>query len=1038
VVVHSGGVSSGHYYAFVRARDGENGSDRWVKFDDEQVTVCSEQAAVEDNYGGEDSMVWNYFTHTPQQLAEKNAPTVQRIHNAYMLSYVRADQAENILAPPKLDDSDEAKPYRAMVERCAREARLADERKRAKVEQMNRIEVRMLLERDLTNMEGFWSHHDLPCTYSVRMSRDQCGEDLYLEAERILSVPHAHIALFLLHTRKTRQTRFKFMNPHQPLRIHIPGHSGSPHSTTSEPHFVVLCLVSRGYDIHTLEWTASPGSTEVPHEIFRWTDDICMLVVKYFCPTREKLVTLGCYYGHVQETLEEIARTEMWLEERLKPFVLKREVAPFSPSQGPLLCFEEYCFKSPKDILDRNMGASIEKEGLYTGDILILQPAPHTVRAVSSSSPLPGANLHVREGDDDDNSDAFQTSPRVRQDREDDEFAREVVPLPNDVRRPVQESEVNDTPPDNSELADEDGHFPIHTARDLCTKNCSQVHLTVKLYSPEAPWCPDGVPADGLWGQPLPGSGDEDADLPVGPLTPGVQPASEGRERLPGEVDSHDFVADMRWPLGLFVARIIKALGIDREVDQSDQRCFWLFDRGPPSAYDDTPVHRTEAAPPRRRDRLIRDLLPRSFVGSHRQLVLHAVLLPARPSPPMPRRRPVAVHFFGNDVREVGAHIFHVGDVEVESLHAGEDELDSEDEVISATARPTIDPAEVLELARRFLMLPGNEDLCRKLAPPSAAHPPFERDAGDASMEAVRERSRSRERPQAAPPSTTERDDATDDGAGQAGTGQRLRRLAALNTTEPTGRGDNEVPLLRLVDIDRQRIRAVYRPSSSVGEGTATRGPAADESSARGRQRPVIWQRGSRSFNFFANALRVEPDWDCDLEPLPCESNLQGTDGSPQRRRAQMAEVYHTDQRHSDFGHPFLLRMTAGDQGTQMVERVKAKLNVPDEELKLWRFCLVVQDVRRENGDYNRVAVVRSTGAVNDLDEWPSLESQRLTDDASEDPSTPSDHSRPFWSSHAPAYCIERLHPANRTRSPVGSPITRASALRGQKPLMIR
>jgi len=200
----------------------------------------------------------------------------------------------------------------------------------------------------------------------------------------------------------------------------------------------------------------------------------------------------------------------------------------------------------------------------------------------------------------------------------------------------------------------------------------------------------------------------------------------------------------------------------------------------------------------------------------------------------------------------------------------------------------------------------------------------------------------------------------------------------------------------------------------------------------------VIWQRGSRSFNFFANALRVEPDWDCDLEPLPCESNLQGTDGSPQRRRAQMAEVYHTDQRHSDFGHPFLLRMTAGDQGTHMVERVKAKLNVPDEELKLWRFCLVVQDVRRENGDYNRVAVVRSTGAVNDLDEWPSLESQRLTDDASEDPSTPSDHSRPFWSSHAPAYCIERLHPANRTRSPVGSPITRASALRGQKPLMIR
>lgn len=428
----------------------------------------------------------------------------------------------------------------------------------------------------------------------------------------------------------------------------------------------------------------------------------------------------------------------------------------------------------------------------------------------------------------------------------------------------------------------------------------------------------------------------------------------------------------MRWPLGLLVGRILKALGIDREVAQSDQRCFWLFDRGPPSAYDDTPVHRTEAAPPLRRDRLIRDLLPRSFPVTHRQLVLHAVMLPPRPSPPLPRRRPVAVHFFGNDVREVGAHIFHIGDLE--TALAGEDDLDSEDEVISATARPAIDPAEVLELARRFLMLPENVDTCAKLAPPSAVHPPSsEHESGDASA---------------------------------------------------------RVPLLRLVDIERQRIRAVYRPpsSSAASETAAPRAPPADDSSVRCSQRPEIWQRGPRSFNFFANALRVEPDWDCDLEPTPCETNLQGADGTPQRRPAQMAEVYHSDQRNSEFGHPFLLRMTAGDQGKHMIERVKAKLNVPDEELKLWRFCLVVNDMRG----------VRSTTIVNDLDEWPSLENQRLLDDVSEDPSATPDHSRVAWSPLAPAYCIERLHPAHRIRSPVGSPITRASALRGQKPLMIR
>ena len=50
IVVHRADVNSGHSYAYIR----RNLDERWVKFDDEKVTHCSEFEAVEDNFGGSD------------------------------------------------------------------------------------------------------------------------------------------------------------------------------------------------------------------------------------------------------------------------------------------------------------------------------------------------------------------------------------------------------------------------------------------------------------------------------------------------------------------------------------------------------------------------------------------------------------------------------------------------------------------------------------------------------------------------------------------------------------------------------------------------------------------------------------------------------------------------------------------------------------------------------------------------------------------------------------------------------------------------
>lgn len=876
VVVHSGGVSSGHYYAFVHVNDGER-NERWVKFDDEQVTTCSEHAAVEDNYGGEDPMVWSYFHLPPSQLKDKLVPTVQRIHNAYMLSYVRADLAEQILKAPNLDD--EARSYRRLVDRCVRESRLAEERRRAKMEQATRIDVRLLLERDLTTLHGFWSHHDLPYSHRLRMSRDQPGEDLWRDAEGICDVSMSHIALFLLHTRKTRQTRFKFMDPRQALRQHLTAH-GAPHSSSADPHLVVLCVVSRGYDPHSLVWHAPPGTQEVPHDIKAWTDDICLLIVKYFCPTMQRLVTLGCYYCHIHDPLE-VMVTERWLEDRLKPYVDRKEVAVLAPGTD-LICWEEYCFSNPKDVLERNITTSIEKEGLYVGDVVIWQPAPPSVprrRMLEGPRRPPSVNGTV--------------GATGEEEREEGTIATRAT---DDAGRGV----------------DEDGDFPVLTARDLATRQINQVQVSVRLHSADAPWRPDGVPADGQWG-----------------TLPETSPLELLPEDVVPEADTREFTSDARWSMASFTARVARAFGLADSVGSGQP--FWLFGSLAPVAEESAPLFRSEAPAPRRRETL-GEICPRAAMAAQQRVVFHAVLLP-RPLPDTQRRRPVVVHFFDQQVREVGACVFHVTDVDAEELPLGDDEPERDshmDGSMPTTGRCSVDPSEVLEMCRRHLDLQGNEQLRAKLALAGGGLP------------------------------------------------------------------------LRLLDISRGRIRNVQKDAGHPSAGTGTPEVDSEVASPMELVSPRVWP--ARGHNFLACALRVEPDCDSVGEAVT-EQDLPDGDVS-EERAAQMVEVFHAEPNGHAFGHPFLLRVASGERAASIFRRLQVKLVVPECELRMWNLLLVDEDMRTP---------------LEETDEWPIGRT------------LPLERGCLPWSPKAAAFCVERLHPAHRARSPVAG-----RSLRMQKPLTIR
>ena len=94
VLVHSGGVHGGHYYAFIRPED------QWYRFDDTVVERVSSETAISQNFGGQalSDKISNYLTG-PDGASSNKA----RHFSAYMLMYVRASEAINLLRPVLLD-----------------------------------------------------------------------------------------------------------------------------------------------------------------------------------------------------------------------------------------------------------------------------------------------------------------------------------------------------------------------------------------------------------------------------------------------------------------------------------------------------------------------------------------------------------------------------------------------------------------------------------------------------------------------------------------------------------------------------------------------------------------------------------------------------------------------------------------------------------------------------------------------------------------------------------------------------------------------
>ncbi|KAI9491534.1 hypothetical protein BDB00DRAFT_874264 [Zychaea mexicana] len=132
VLVHSGDLTAGHYFAFVKPTK----EDRWLRFDDDRVIPVAKKEVLEANYGGE--------------FLGGNYHGFKRFTNAYMLVYIRQSMQDEILA-----DVSEHDIPRHLVTKLEEERKKKHDEDKEKSEEHLHIRVQIITEKAFELNEGF-------------------------------------------------------------------------------------------------------------------------------------------------------------------------------------------------------------------------------------------------------------------------------------------------------------------------------------------------------------------------------------------------------------------------------------------------------------------------------------------------------------------------------------------------------------------------------------------------------------------------------------------------------------------------------------------------------------------------------------------------------------------------------------------------------------------------------------------------------------------------------------------------------------------
>ncbi|KAH8888720.1 ubiquitin carboxyl-terminal hydrolase [Thozetella sp. PMI_491] len=204
VLVHSGDLNAGHYYAFLKP----NKEGWWYKYDDDKVTKATRREVLEENFGGE------YRLPNGQLRTTVQKKPMMRPNSAYMLVYIRKTKLDKILTPVTADDTPSHLQKRFEEELAAREAR-----RKEREEQHLYLGVKAITEEsfrnhngtDLTNFEAP-SEQDAAAPTFYRMLRTSTMQELVNTIAEDIKQDPKRVRLWIMVNRQNKTIR-----PDQPV-----------------------------------------------------------------------------------------------------------------------------------------------------------------------------------------------------------------------------------------------------------------------------------------------------------------------------------------------------------------------------------------------------------------------------------------------------------------------------------------------------------------------------------------------------------------------------------------------------------------------------------------------------------------------------------------------------------------------------------------------------------------------------------------------------------------------------------------------------
>lgn len=335
VLVHSGDLNAGHYYAFLKPeKDGE-----FFKFDDDRVTKATKREAMDDNFGGEYIIPANHDGGRNQ--LSRTLPT-KRSMNAYMLVYHRKSKIDEILVPVTEADVPEHLPKRFEEERLARE-----QRKKDKEEQHLYIWVRAITSQQFRAHQGFdlasWDDKDAhqdsqPIVF--RFKKASKIRELVEHLAQGQSCSPEQLRLWVMVNRQNKTVR-----PDQPLL--------DLDKTVEE---MAMKHSTKGSDFRIwVEYTENVKDAvfNKEHNPNPWI----VVFLKYYDPLNQSLMGVRHAYMRRTDKVQEILpiindimgwspKTELMLFEEIKPTMIepikvKQSFQQAEIQDGDIICFQK-------------------------------------------------------------------------------------------------------------------------------------------------------------------------------------------------------------------------------------------------------------------------------------------------------------------------------------------------------------------------------------------------------------------------------------------------------------------------------------------------------------------------------------------------------------------------------------------------------------------------------------------------------------------------------------------------------------------------